>query len=306
MWNGTLRSMPVGARLPGVGILLACASIFGCVAFTARTNARIPRELSRAEFARVGADDSSALQGSDSKNQSAMNTLTRLVRDQVLADGNFLGKTRFSIDQKGHTLFYDLNPVPTNLVLAEGDPYADALEELIRVESLRRDFRATIPNEMFWVAALESIDQIIGRCVRDIEALEPKGRAVTNQQSCSDNVHKAFDELSATIITYAKEHGLEIVEPARTRDPSPGYRVQIKIEPPRARVRVMMLLAYKKCQYFKTSNQQCPWNDLLDSESDMIGWYHYRAEWPPELGGTEEGDFEIKKPGTVTFKPPQR
>jgi len=120
------------------------------------------------------------------------------------------------------------------------------------VESLRRDFRATIPNETFWPSSLDSIEELTRKCVRDTEVSEPKQRANRNQQSCTENVDKAFDGLRASIKRYAKEHGLEVVGPTRIRDPSPGYRVQIKIEPPRAHVRVMMLLAYKKCQYFKT------------------------------------------------------
>jgi hypothetical protein len=68
----------------------------------------------------------------------------------------------------------------------------------------------------------------------------------------------------------------------------------------------MPLIEYKKYQYFKVPQEQYQWNDLLDSESDLIGWYHYRAEWPAELHGLEEGDFCIKKPGSITFKPRER
>ena len=65
----------------------------------------------------------------------------------------------------------------------------------------------------------------------------------------------------------------------------------------------MTLLEFKKCQYLKVPTEECRWNELLDTASEMIGWYHYRAEWPLELNGPEEGDFEIKKESTITFKP---
>jgi hypothetical protein len=79
--------------------------------------------------------------------------------------------------------------------------------------------------------------------------------------------------------------------------------VIVKIEPPRARVDVMTLLEYKKCRYSQIPEDQCQWNEILDPEHLMIGWYHYRADWPQDLNGTEAGDFEITKPGTITFRP---
>jgi len=65
----------------------------------------------------------------------------------------------------------------------------------------------------------------------------------------------------------------------------------------------MTLLQYKKYQYFQVPKEKYQWSDLLASDNDMIGWYHYRAEWPAELNGPDEGDFEVKGPGTITFKP---
>jgi len=108
--------------------------------------------------------------------------------------------------------------------------------------------------------------------------------------------------LEAIIQQYATARDLAFVK-FTSKDPVIGYPVRIKIEPPKAHVRVMTLLEYKKYRYTNTAPEQYQWNDLLDSESLMIGWYHYRAEWPQELNGPEEGDFEIKKAGTITFSP---
>ena len=68
----------------------------------------------------------------------------------------------------------------------------------------------------------------------------------------------------------------------------------------------MTLLEFKKYQYFKTPREQYQWNDILDADNDLIGWYHYRVEWPADLNGPEEGDIEIKKPGVLTFRPTQK
>lgn len=232
--------------------------------------------------------------------------LKRLASEQVLTDGEFLGKTRFRIDQQGRTFSYDLRPAPRTFMLAEGDPYAGPLEALIRVEAMRRDFRAAIPGEDFWIAALGSIEGVVQRCIQDLEASKRERGTLATEQTCTTRIQVQFDKLRDAILSFAAANKLTLLELPQTRDPAPGYRVQVKIDPPRARVRVMPLLEYKKYLYFKVPQEQYQWNDLLDSESDMIGWYHYRAEWPADLNGTEEGDFCIKKPGAITFKPPKR
>jgi len=260
----------------------------------------------RADFGRVQVNDTPVPPRSGASDQGSLNLLTRLAEEEVLTDENFLGKTRFRFDQKNHTFSYDFTPVPANLVLADGDRHASVLEALIRIEALRRDFLASIPDEKFWLAPLNSAEEIVNRCVQSLETSESKQNAAVNQPECYDKIQDQFDILRASVLAFAAAHKLELVEPPRTRDPVPGYRVNIKIEPPRARLRVMTLLEYKKYQYFKTPKEQYRWKDVLDSENLMIGWYHYRAEWPQELNGAEEGDFEINKATNLTFKPPQK
>jgi hypothetical protein len=242
----------------------------------------------------------------DTGNQSSVNLLEQLASEQIQRDSEFLGKTRFRLDQQDKTFFYDLAPAPGKFLLAKGDPYEPPLEALIRTEALRRDFRLVVPNDNFWVAPLESIERVIKACVRDLDALMAEGQETPAQELCSARIQTQFDKLQESILSFASGRNFTFLKPAQNRDPAPGYRVQIKIDPPRARIRVMPLLEYKKNQYLKLPQDQYQWNDLLDSESELIGWYHYRAEWPPDLNGPEEGNFCIRKPGLIIFKPPQR
>jgi hypothetical protein len=222
--------------------------------------------------------------------QDALGWLKSLAAEQIHTDPRFLGKTRFRIDGEARTFFYDVSPVRPDLVLSASDPYATPLEALIRVEALRRDFKTAIPGEPFWMPSLDSVEKAVSRCALGIP-------------DCSTGIESNFDVLRKQILDYARSRNLTLAQQDGTRDPVAGYRVQVKIDPPKARVRLMTLLQYRKYQHLQTPREQYQWNDLLDSEADLIGWYHYRAEWPSELNGPEEGDFEIKKPGKLNFNP---
>lgn len=238
--------------------------------------------------------------------ESSLRVLKKLAAEQITTDPEFLGQTRFSIDQQKHSLFYDPRSLPSNVVLSDTDPYARILEALIRVQALRRDFAASIPDDKFWLAPLQSIEQTVQRCILDIDASQSRNIPPANEAACSKHIDEQFDALKPLILGYAGTHGLEIVPPPGSRGFGNGYRVQIKVDPPRARVRLMTLLEFKKYQYFKTPSGQYQWNDILDADNDLIGWYHYRVEWPADLNGPEEGDIEIKKPGVLTFRPTQK
>ena len=238
--------------------------------------------------------------------QRSMSLLIKLASEQIRLDTTFLGKRRFSLNQQSRVLSYDFNSVPSDLVLSGGDKYADALEALIRVESLRRDFRATVPNEKFWIAPLKSIQRAVEQCIQDLDTSTSNGNTAS-RKACSQNIDEQFEKLRVLIATFAAAHHLKVAESPHMRgSATPGYQVHLKVEPPSARLKVMTLLEFKKCQYLKVPTEECRWNELLDTSSEMIGWYHYRAEWPPELNGPEEGDFEIKKESTITFKPKPR
>jgi hypothetical protein len=187
-------------------------------------------------------------------------------------------------------------------VLSSGDRYGVALEALIRTESLRRDFRATIPSEKSWPAQLGLIEHAVQRCINVLNVATAKDEEA-DQRECSRDIEVQFNNLKASIDSYGAGHSLKQVLPPETRG-SFGYQVRVTVAPPKAKVRVITYLQYKKYQYLHTPEGEYQWIDLVGSESEMIGLYHYRAEWPPELNGPEEGNFEITGPKALTFTPP--
>jgi hypothetical protein len=259
-----------------------------------------------ATFAAAQTTNPSVVDGSQHRTNAdkkdVLDLLTKLAEEGVNQDKEFLGKTRFAILQADRSFSYNLDPIPASDVLSGTDPYGTPLEALIRVESLRRDFQASVPAEDFWILPLEKVHQTVKDCVQKLEASQPKLDPREAEQSCSNSIAEQFKQLETAIQKYGSAHGLALVR-SQTRDPVVGYRVHIKIEPPKAHVRVMTALDFKKYSYFNTPKDQYQWNDLLEAESLMIGRYHYRAEWPQDLNGPDEGDFEIKSSGTITFTP---
>lgn len=244
-------------------------------------------------------------QGSpDARMEEMRNWATSLAVEAKDSDSTFLGKKRFAIHPDDQTLSYDLTPIPLKHVLSETDPLAVPLEAMIRAEALRRDFQASIPDEKFWIAPIESVEKRALGCIASVMAKQNYGTSAPMQEECSKQLAQQFADVKQAIVGYATAHGLTPIATAQGRDPTAGYQVQIKIDPPRARVRVMTVLEYKKCIYFKTPLEE-QWIDLLGGEQEMIGRYRYRAEWPADLGGPEEGTFEIQKAGALTFRPKQ-
>jgi hypothetical protein len=237
--------------------------------------------------------------------RNSLDLLVSLATDEVHSDSTFLGRSRFEIDEQDHTFRLDLSPAPRRAVLSETDPYAVVLETLIRIESLHRDFKTTVPNEEFWIAPLNAVEAAVRQCSENIDRANSRTDSTRNQKACSTKIEEQFENLDASVRTYAGAHKLTPKATSLERDPAIGYRVQVKIDPPRARVKIMTVLEYKKSLTFKTPLED-QWNELLDGENEMIGRYHYLAEWPAELNGPEEGNFEIRKPTTLTFRPKQK
>lgn len=64
----------------------------------------------------------------------------------------------------------------------------------------------------------------------------------------------------------------------------------------------MPFLDYKRCLYFNLPLEE-HWNDLSAGTQNLIGRYHYKAEWPPSLHGPEEGNFDVTADTKLTFNP---
>jgi hypothetical protein len=308
MWKHFLQLTQIGTkgRLANSGNLSQVRVNAWPLCLIVALNVNVHGLTSEAVNPREEREGSSAQYGAASDDRESFKLLMNLATEAVNGNDSFLGKTRFRINQANRTFFYDLSAVPPTFVLSDKDWYAGSLEALIRVQALRRDFNVAIPTEQFWSASLDSIVRAVQRCVDQIESSQPAPAAATHQQECSNSVEAQFEKLKASILTYAAAHELEFAQSIEPRDPSIGYRVTVEISPPKARVRIMTLLEYKKYQYFHTPMDKYQWNEILASENRMIGWYHYRAEWPADLNGPEEGDFEIKGPATIKFTPTQK
>lgn len=237
--------------------------------------------------------------------EQTMSLLRKLAGEEIASDGSFLGKTRFSIDSKASTVLYDMTPVPIGLILSDSDPLAIPMEAMIRTEALRRDLQKSAPAENFWIVPLANIQGKIKNCVDSLLHLKAKSALQEKEADCSAGIAEQTDYLDVSIHTFAKDRKLALTQRPVDRAPAVGYKVRVSIEPPKARVKVMTLLEYKKCM-----NSHVPltdqWNDLVEGDVKLIGRYHYLADWPTELNGPEEGNFEIREPGAITFRPNAR
>jgi hypothetical protein len=240
----------------------------------------------------------------ESTAREQMELIERLASEEINSGDSFLGKTRFAVRAEDHAVYYDLGRVSPKAVLSGTDPLAIPLEATIRMEALRRDFRTSAPSDKFWAEPLDSVRRAVSDCVGRITAEKAGAGVVASGEQCSNELERRFDALRRAIELFAVAHDLTTSPNSQSRDPAAGYRVQVRIEPPRARIRVMTALEYRKCNYFKIPLED-QWIDLVAQEQDMIGRYRYLAEWPVELGGPEEGEFEVKKAGSMVFHPKQ-
>jgi hypothetical protein len=196
-------------------------------------------------------------------------------------------------------LHYDLRPeAPTNLS-SRPDCFSLPLEILIRSAALGRDLATTLPNQKFWTQPLENIEMLAMNMVQVAYQTTDEEQCLARQRSFAGQAQTEFQNLESGLNAYAAKAGLSTLG---TRGVPNGYKVQIKIDPPRARIRIMPFLDYKRCQYFSLPLED-HWNDLPEGNRDLIGRYHYRAEWPPSLNGPEEGNFDIHENGAITFRP---
>lgn len=225
--------------------------------------------------------------------------LDQLASEAISEDRVFLGRARFTISKADGTYSYDSAPVPASSVLGADDQYGKPLESLIRIKALRRDFELAVPDATFWVGPLEGAEKAVQDCVDELGSSKFSAQSA---QRCDTTVEESFRKLDQAVHDYALANALQLVQ-WRKRDPAQGYKVTVKFSPEKAHLYLMPLFEYKKCHYPGSPVQACQWNEVLSPEVEMVGWYHYRADWPQELNGPVEGDFEVTEPGTFTFTP---
>jgi hypothetical protein len=214
--------------------------------------------------------------------------------DQVLASDRYLGRTRIVL-LSSKILHYDFAP-DQSAVLAPRDPVIRSLEALIRAKALGRDFASVFPTEIFWIQPLDHVRAI----TQALNGIGPEGAGKEGQlKERLAQIDEQFQLLETATVQYAARHQLETES---ARDPAAPYKVEIRVEPPRARVRFMPLLCYIRARKFNTALDD-QWIDLQTGTQHLIGRYRYVAEWPAELSGPVEGTFEIREDSVITFTP---
>jgi hypothetical protein len=217
--------------------------------------------------------------------------------EQALTIQEGVGRKRVLIQNQ--VLTYDLRPEPYTALVSRPDRLTVPLEVSIRAAVLTRDFRAALPSEIFWVQPLEQVQALTSRIVQAAYDTASDDEWRLKLDAYQRETETDFKAVETGLLEYANRSKLNVVN---TRGSSDGYPVEIRIEPPKARVRYVPFLDYLRSQYFHKSLDD-EWNDLSAGTNILIGRYHYRAEWPKSLNGPEEGNFEVHGKVTITFRP---
>jgi hypothetical protein len=194
---------------------------------------------------------------------------------------------------------YDLRPTAVTELELRPDRLSPALEMLVRTAVLRRDLQTVAPDQPFWSNHLARLDSLADQMVHAACEIESEEKWHTAQEAYDASAETEFDALKKDLLSYAERSGLKV---ATTRGSPQGFRVDVKVDPPKARIRIMTELEYKKCDVLNIPLEG-HWNDLSPGVHTLIGRYHYRVEWPASLNGPEEGDFEITGDEIRTFYP---
>ena len=244
-------------------------------------------------FAQQAHSEFGEVKGTD----QAYKLLVALAKNAVSDDSN-LGRNRVSISDR--TLMYDFQPVGEDSLTAHPGRLTSCLEILIRVEALRRDFQRYLPNEQFWGPPLKRIQNLTSRMLQAAYNSTSEDEWRKSNQGYEDQVAGEFAALEGELVAYARTAGLDMKS---TRGAQQGYKVEIRIEPAKARLKFMPFLDYRRCIAFKL-NLKDYWVVLSPGTHTLIGKYRYLAEWPPSLSGPEEDNFEIAEEGMkLTFQP---
>jgi hypothetical protein len=221
---------------------------------------------------------------------SALDALSRRLTDT----DRYLGRTRVAV-KSGNFLSIDIAP-DRAAVLAPEDGNLQALDVLIRSKVLERDLSAIFPGETFWVKPLSEIHHM----VVGIPKLD--GRSETDRRSLETAMHQIesrFSLIQSDALAMAQKKKLDADS---SREPATGYQVDIRIDPPKARVRYMPLLSYLLYRNAEHALDD-RWIELQEGPQHLIGRYRYIAEWPADLHGTAEGTFEVREDSKIVFRP---
>ena len=239
-------------------------------------------------------------------NQGSVETMRRLVefaKEAVKNDSAYIGRLRFSISTRTRVYFLDTSPLNISTVLSPSDQFGVPIEALLREEVFQRDFAKALPSDTFWQKPLAQVTLSVQACVAEYSKLGATGGARELSQKCVASIEQSYSDLKKIVEQYAMNNHLRVAAPT-DRGPATGYRVKIVVRPPGPHVKIMTLLEYRKCEAFNEPMEH-QWIELL-SETNLIGRYRYRVEWPARLNGVDESEFEVKEAETLTFTPKRK
>jgi hypothetical protein len=224
--------------------------------------------------------------------------LSDVANDPRTMDDPLLGKQRVALDKQNRSLQFNLAHFPSGSILSEDDPLSEPLEAAIRLRALRRDLSVAFPDDATWEPLINATSQAIYDCVNTSANSATVPPLNTVSDPCP-TIEVSFGRFARKLREYAKIHKLDLVE---SRGATSLFPVKITFDPKSVKLKIMTALQYRECMFFHLQEDQF-FSDVLQTDQSLVGRYHYRAEWPHDLGGPDEGDFEIKGPATLKFSP---
>ena len=201
------------------------------------------------------------------------------------------------------------NSLTYNLLLDPSLPAPDSsevddrltrpLQQILRLAEIRRDLLRTKMQTPAILGSLKDAEESTAAMVDLAYHAAAVGDWVTRRQALESHIDRSLAHLETQLVDLAQKQHLTIL---KKREGPQGFKVNIAVDPPIARVRFMPLLKYRLATAFgePLDNQ---WVILNPGPQQLLGRYFYRAEWPDDLNGTEEGIFDIRSASSVTFKP---
>lgn len=206
----------------------------------------------------------------------------------------------------GKWLDYDLGEIAVDyLGLPPSDPYKLPYVMQLHVEALRREFEEHAANLPFWTQPLLDAEQTVQDAVSDISSLKTSPQHEKQLARRRQEFQARLGALEQSIKDYAQKTNTIVGEPGRVGQLGFGaedqFAVPITTEPTGGRVRVVTAFVWRDCKKRFCAPAQLVWRTLNADRENMIGGYHYIAEWSD--GKRDEGDIRVDSDGKRTFRP---
>jgi hypothetical protein len=206
----------------------------------------------------------------------------------------------------GKWLDYDLGEIAVDyLGLPEGDSYKLPYAMQLQIEALRREFEEKAPNLPFWQQPLLNAEQTVRDTVSDIQSFRGSPQLDAQLAKRRKEFQAQLSALEQSIKDYAQKTSTGVGEPGRVGPLGFGaedqFAVPITTEPTGGRVRVVTAFVWRDCSKRSCAPVQLTWRTLNADRENMIGGYHYIAEWSD--GRRDEGDIRIDSDAKRTFRP---